>query len=407
MRQRNDDTVQYGEWIATRKVKGVYYARRIGRIKSKSYSLSTTNTAVAKKELIRIVTAEATFNVSSVTCGVVLDDWYASQLIKGGDTARHKSVIKQLKVYFNDIPATDFYGAEGYNHLERYKTLRLSNGNCGKGISLTTLNKEVRTLSASLNYAKLGVDPILKTPKAQKLNGEIITFVSYCEDNIRTFVLEDDLCLQLIERCSDLTYHTKPNLQLQNTMRLAILIALTTSARKSSILDLTWDRVNDFSIDFRNVELKGKRKKRPHNAISADLRPYLDKARADAKTNYVIEFEGKNMETGQFDSFWRILRDALINDDGSPVYDATKPLSERFCFHSLRHTCLTKLRRSSMHISKVSDFAGHSSTQITERVYLHADPAHQKEEANIASTFLRKKPRYDHNYRNDRNSNAV
>lgn len=179
-------------------------------------------------------------------------------MLKGGDTARHKSVIKQLKVYFNDIPATDFYGAEGYNHLERYKTLRLNDG-----ISLTTLNKEVRTLSASLNYAKLGVDPILKTPKAQKLNGEIITFVSYCEDNIRTFVLEDDLCLQLIERCSDLTYHTKPNLQLQNTMRLAILIALTTSARKSSILDLTWDRVNDFSIDFRNVELKGKRKNDP------------------------------------------------------------------------------------------------------------------------------------------------
>ena len=59
-----------------------------------------------------------------------------------------------------------------------------------------------------------------------------------------------------------------------------------------------------------------------------------------------------------------------------------------------------------MPISKVSDWAGHSSTDITERVYTHSSPTYQEEEANIAGSFLNQSL-FGHNRRQYDEANRV
>jgi len=385
MRQRNKDTIQYNDWTATRRAKGVYYARKTSWHKSKSYSLHTTSKEVAKRELIRITNEEMDLH-PEFSCGALIDDWFAYMVNRGGNVKGHQSVCRRLSKFFGKIPATDFTTPEGYRHLDEYKTERLE-----QGISLTTLSKEVNTLSAVLNYARKGLDDFLKLPKKAKLTGTLIVFSNYSEDNIRDFVLTEEQSLQLVESCSKIKRFGLPNTQIQQALELGIIIGLTMSARLSSILDLTWDRVNDFSIDFRNPDLKGKRKKRPHNAIPPQVRPYLDRAKLNARTPYVIEAFGKKMTKSNFSSYFRQVRDIC------GFYDKSVPKYKRFTFHSLRHTCLTNLRKGSMPISKVSDWAGHSSTDITERVYTHSSPSYQNEEAKIAGSFLNRKSLFGHN----------
>ncbi len=389
-RPKNKDTIQYKNWIATKRFEGVYYARNTQATSSTSVSLSTKSQEVATRELIRLAEASVDLNYDSPTacCGELLNDWYAWMVNRGGDTRNYKSALKVLKPFFNRIHALDFTVETGYRHLNNYKELRLRDG-----VTLQTITKEIRYLSASLNYAKSGIDPYFKgLQKPIKLNGGIIKFFAFANDNKRNFVLEPDQAEEFLSECLKLTVKNGVSRfrgteeEIRRAIHLATLLGLLMSARLGSILDLKWDRVYDNSIDFHNPELEGRRKRRPHNAIPSELRPYLEEARSVAKTEYVIEIGGKKVTTGKFSSWFRKAREA------SGLYDRNRPEHERFTFHSLRHTSATYLRRGGLSIERVADWLGHSDSKITAEIYSHASPEHQKEESEIAGNILRNRP---------------
>lgn len=151
-------------------------------------------------------------------------------------------------------------------------------------------------------------------------------------------------------------------------VKVAIHLLLATAGRVTAVLELTWDRV-DFErgqIDLR-VDAIGPRKGRATVPINPGLRAVLVSAKAFAMTNYVVEWAGKpvaSIKTG----FARAVKDAGLV--------GVTP-------HVLRHTAAVHMAAAGIQMSQISQFLGHTSTAVTERVYARFAPDHLRDAANV------------------------
>lgn len=150
-------------------------------------------------------------------------------------------------------------------------------------------------------------------------------------------------------------------------VRLAILLMLTTAARLGAALELTWARVDLERgwIDLRTGE--GRRKGRAVVPINGTLRAALTSAREAALSDHVIEWAGgpvKSIKRG----FARAVKDARL-DDVTP--------------HVLRHSAAVHMAAAGVSMSKIAQYLGHTSTEVTERVYARFAPDHMRDAAEV------------------------
>jgi integrase len=149
-------------------------------------------------------------------------------------------------------------------------------------------------------------------------------------------------------------------------MRLFMIVALQTAARASAILDLTWDRV-DFErgqINFVTGEQTNKR--RTVITMNDELIEDLKKAKEGRTTDFVIEYGGKQVGT-IIKGFTRTAKKAGLPD--------VTP-------HVLRHTAAVWMAEDGVPMAEISQFLGHTSTNVTERVYARFSPTYMKRAAN-------------------------
>lgn len=150
-------------------------------------------------------------------------------------------------------------------------------------------------------------------------------------------------------------------------IRLAILLMLSTGARVTAALELTWDRV-DFEkgvVDLR-VDTEH-RKGRARVPMNGGLRAALTHAKAAALTDHVIEWAGepvRSIKTG----FNAAVRAAGL--------EGVTP-------HVLRHTAGVHMAANDVPMPRISQYLGHSSTAVTERIYARYAPDHLREEAEL------------------------
>lgn len=151
-------------------------------------------------------------------------------------------------------------------------------------------------------------------------------------------------------------------------IRLAIMLMLATAGRVSAILELEWDRV-DFdrnTINLRTDEV-GPRKGRAAVPMNAGLRAALSAAEKAATCDNVVEWAGgpiKRVRTGF---------NAAVKAAG---LEGVSP-------HVLRHTAAVHMAAAGRPMEKISQYLGHSSVTITERVYARFAPGHLQEEADV------------------------
>lgn len=151
-------------------------------------------------------------------------------------------------------------------------------------------------------------------------------------------------------------------------IKLAILLMLSTAGRVGAILELTWDRV-DFErgqINLRTDDT-GPRKGRAVVPMNAGLRAALQTAKVAAESDYVVEWAGEPIQ-GIKTGF-----------NAATAAAGLKGVSP----HVLRHTAAVHLVAAGVSMNKVSQYLGHSSTSVTERVYARFAPDHMREEAAI------------------------
>lgn len=159
-------------------------------------------------------------------------------------------------------------------------------------------------------------------------------------------------------------------------IQLAILLMLSTAGRIGAILELTWDRV-DFDggwINLRTTET-GPRKGRAVVPMNDGLRAALSQAKAVALTDSVIEWAGKPL---------RSIKTGFNAATEAAQLAGVSP-------HTLRHTAAVHLVANGVPMQKVSQYLGHSSIAVTERVYGRFAPDHLREEAAILDFTRRAK----------------
>lgn len=176
---------------------------------------------------------------------------------------------------------------------------------------------------------------------------------------------------------------------------LFCLLALTTGMRRGEILGLMWEDV-DFDSGYINVthnntigwgagtgvttmlKTDAARRRIPMPLL---LRHTLELEKKKSKAPFVLATEtGKSYTRTDYDTLWYQISSRTVNDKkplGSTIRN--RKTGERVpvvldfpaTAHQLRHTFITQLFESGMDIKQVQYLAGHSTPEMTLRVYTH------------------------------------
>lgn len=174
-------------------------------------------------------------------------------------------------------------------------------------------------------------------------------------------------------------------------IRLFVLIAVATGARKTAILELTWDRI-DFDrrmIDFRTTRptdileapeaILTKRKQKGRSVVEFGdvLGVALMEAKEAARSEFVVEWNGRRV---------------LNIKKGLAAAIARAGLKQRGAgAHVIRHSTATWLADQSIDMRKIQKMLGHRDLKTTETVYAKYRRGYLSEPANVIDMKLARK----------------
>lgn len=194
------------------------------------------------------------------------------------------------------------------------------------------------------------------------------------------------------------------------------LIALTTGLRRGEILGLMWE---DVDLDTGILTVRHNKTFLPnqndapvttllkteaaHRRIPMPdlLTTHLKEELARSRSAYVISMEnGESLTKSSFRRMWSAIAVRTATPDralGSKVTGGRGgPIVVSLDFechpHQLRHTCITQWVESDMKVKQVQYLAGHSTLEMTLRVYTHYRRKSQEDEVaasvNAATDYL-------------------
>jgi len=149
-------------------------------------------------------------------------------------------------------------------------------------------------------------------------------------------------------------------------VKLFIILAITTGARMSALLELRWKQVDlkHRTINFNQVGREQTNKRRAVVRINDRAYSALEEAALGALTDWVIEWDGKPVK-----SIKKAIRKAA---ERSGV--ACSP-------HVFRHTAGVWMAQADVPLQKIAQYLGHTSTRVTERTYARYSPSFMKDAA--------------------------
>jgi integrase len=269
---------------------------------------------------------------------IVLEDYVVEQRKKAAAPGRSLYAKKYFMGYFGEkatVASVTRQSIEGYRSFRQKEfDKRYKDQDMASTISVGTLRRELTCLRAALNLAvlngKLTVAPKIEMPSMPNAKERWLTEIE---------------AASLMNAC-DLPH-----------LKLFVLMAIHTGARKGAILDLTWLQV-DFTnnkIDFNAAGREQTNKKRPVVPMTNTLHNALKEARAKAKSEYVIEWGGHKVL-----DIKRSFKEACKN---AQLSDVTP--------HTLRHTSATWMAQRGVDMYVISGILGHSATRTTELYAKH------------------------------------
>lgn len=156
----------------------------------------------------------------------------------------------------------------------------------------------------------------------------------------------------------------------QPHIRLFIVLAIATAARMQALLGLTWERI-DFRrglINLRDPDLAETSKGRAVVPMNDSARAALLDAKAGAQSDHVVEWGGKQVGSVK-KGLGRALERACLRLKGDGA-------------HLLRHSAAVWMAEDGVPMSEISQYLGHTSTTVTERIYARYSPAYLRKAAN-------------------------
>ena len=141
---------------------------------------------------------------------------------------------------------------------------------------------------------------------------------------------------------------------------LFTILALATAARATALLELPWNRV-DLARGIIRLGAGSRLKGRATVPITDRARQALKEARECALTPFVIEYGGKRVKRIR-KAFMRAVARAGLGKDVTP--------------HTLRHTAAVWMAEAGTPMVEIAQYLGHSSPDITYRVYARFSPSY-------------------------------
>ena len=141
---------------------------------------------------------------------------------------------------------------------------------------------------------------------------------------------------------------------------LFTILALATAARATALLDLPWNRV-DLDRGIIRLGLGTRLKGRATVPITDRAGQALEEAREVALTPFVIEYGGKRVGRIR-KAFMRAVARAGLGTDVTP--------------HVLRHTAAVWMAEAGTPMAEIAQYLGHSSPDVTYRVYARYSPSY-------------------------------
>jgi integrase len=145
-------------------------------------------------------------------------------------------------------------------------------------------------------------------------------------------------------------------------VRLFIILAISTAARMTALLQLTWDRVDweRSLIQLHDPNRPRTNKGRALVPMNGTARAALMEARDAALSDFVIEWNGRPIG-----NIHRGLNNALVRAGLKVPQDGA---------HLLRHTSAVLMAEDSVPMSEIAQYLGHRSVTTTERIYARFSP---------------------------------
>ncbi len=299
-----------------------YYARQGTGTKTKRKSLHTDQYAVAVSRLRDLIEHEK-------VQPVFIRDIFAEYMkFKNYKDDRMKYKWKVLEPYFGDL-RPDQVTREMCIH---YKDSR--------NVKDGTIIRELTALRAALRWYDPATPAVFYMPESPPPKHDYLT-----REEIQ----------QILTGC------VEPHI------KLFIILAVSTAARKSALLELTWDRV-DFERGLIDLGVANGNKKRATVPINSTAERALEEAYQARLSNHVIEYKGKPIGTIRR-GFVRAAERAGLSKKVNP--------------HMLRHTSAVWMAEGGVPMSEIAQYLGHSSTAITEKVYARYSPEYLKKAASV------------------------
>lgn len=147
-------------------------------------------------------------------------------------------------------------------------------------------------------------------------------------------------------------------------VRLFVTLAVTTGARMSALLELTWDRV-DLRRGTADLNPAGRHQTSKRRTV-VPLNPLATEALREAHkgrlTDNVIEYGGKTVAS---------VKKAIA----SAARRSGVPVSP----HVFRHTAGVWMAEADVPMQKIAQYLGHTSTRVTEATYARYSPSYMKD----------------------------
>lgn len=321
---------------------GQKHRRRLGVAQSEVAAKALLDAWVRRAEVHRAD--------SAVTVGTLYSAYQQDRLADGKIAANFIDSWKALAPRFADLPV-DAITADLCRDYARERI--------AAGVSQGTVWTELTRLRSCLNWA---------------LKRRVVASIPYVwipkKPPAKQRVLIPAEVIRLIDAC------VMPHI------RLFVILAVITAARKGAILGLTWNRVNfeEQSIDLREPEIidpltKKARKSRAIVPMTEIARAALIEAKAGALTDYAIEWDGERVAN--------IRKGFMAAAERAGLKDVTP--------HTLRHTAASWLESSGVEMEQIARHLGHRDPMTTRTVYAKPDLESMRTVADVIDMKIRRK----------------
>lgn len=308
--------------------RGKYAAVRSINGQTERFSLRTADPDEAKRRLADFAKAPAGETVAEIVEAYLAD--------------KKKTAIRWKDLEGSWKQAKPTFGHLRPDQITRDLCRRYRDERYAKGRKPATVRKELETVRAGLNFFKKGLQSVFELPSQPPAKDRFL----------------DKAEARRLLKASRRFAH----------VRAFIALSLTTGARQTALLDLTWDRV-DFKRRTITLALNDaqdeQRKKRATVPMTNRAYRYLRVLKAGAQSNYVIEWGGHRVRS--------VKKGFKAAADRAGLSDITP--------HILRHTAASWMAEADVPMFDISRYLGHSDTRITERRYAKLSPSHLKRAA--------------------------